>query len=240
MSLSRDDLALAGEYVLGLLDRHDRIRVELRIERDPTFAAAVQDWQRQFAGLDATAAPVTPSPDLWGRIEASRLARKQAEAADPAARAPGWWAGLWHSLALWRPAGLAGALASLVLGVALLLRIAAGPETPQLVAVLSAPDGRAAAVVNAYANGTVQLIPLDTIPVPEGRVLEVWTLQTREQGPVSLALMDRARTIKLDLRNLSPAQVGHLFEITLEPQGGSPTGKPTGPVLMKGLAATRL
>lgn len=237
MSLSRDDMALAGEFVLGVLDRAERASVERRIQRDPAFAAAVADWQRHFAGLDATTPGVTPSPELWSRIEASRLAQRSGR---PATRGEPLLSGLWNSLRLWRPAGLAGTLAALVLGFALLMRISAGPETPQLVAVLSAPDGRAAAVVNAFANGTVQLIPLDTIPVPDGRVLEVWTLQTREQGPVSLARMDKARTIRLDLRGLSPAQVGHLFEITLEPQGGSPTGKPTGPVLMKGLAATRL
>jgi anti-sigma-K factor RskA len=237
MSLSRDDMALAGEFVLGVLNRAESLHVEQRIERDPAFAAAVADWRRHFSGLDAAAPAVTPSPALWSKIEASRLARK---AVAPGARLRPVLAQFWESLALWRPVGLVGALASLVLGLALLLRIAAGPETPNLVAVLAAPDGRAAAVVNAYANGTVQLIPLDTIPVPDGRVLEVWTLQTREQGPVSLARMDKARTIKLELRGLSSAQVGHLFEITLEPLGGSPTGKPTGPVLMKGLAATRL
>lgn len=237
MSLSREDMALAGEFVLGVLDRSERAALERRIQRDPAFAKAVAEWQRHFAGLDASAPELTPSPELWSRIEASRLAFRAKRAA-PRER-PGL-AGFWNSLRLWRPLGLAGALASLVLGITLLMRIAAGPEAPQLVAVLSAPDGRAAAVVHAYANGTVQLIPLDTIPVPDGRVLEVWTLQTREQGPVSLARMDRARTIRLDLRGLSPAQVGHLFEITLEPQGGSPTGKPTGPILMKGLAATRL
>jgi anti-sigma-K factor RskA len=156
MSLSREDQALAGEFVLGLADPVERRRLERRIERDPEFAAAVQAWQRHFAGLDATAIPVTPSPDLWTRIEASRQAQGRARPAEPSRSR---WADLWNSLALWRPAGLAGTLAALVLGVALLLRMAAGPETPQLVAVLAAPDGRAAAVVNAYVNGTVQLIP---------------------------------------------------------------------------------
>ncbi|MGL4241116.1 MAG: anti-sigma factor, partial [Beijerinckiaceae bacterium] len=33
---------------------------------------------------------------------------------------------------------------------------------------------------------------------------------------------------------------GHLFEITVEPPGGSPTGRPTGPILMKGLASQAL
>lgn len=37
-----------------------------------------------------------------------------------------------------------------------------------------------------------------------------------------------------------PARSQQLYEITLEPEGGSPTGRPTGPVLMKGLATTPL
>jgi anti-sigma-K factor RskA len=31
-----------------------------------------------------------------------------------------------------------------------------------------------------------------------------------------------------------------LFEITLEPEGGSPNGRPTGPILFKGNAARAL
>lgn len=232
--------ALAGEFVLGLLDPAGRRDAERRAMVDPAFDAAVRAWQHHFSALDASAPPVIPAPGLWDRIEAGLKAEKQDRRAGEQGSSRSALRQLWSSLAIWRFAGLAGAFASLVFAVLLATRIAGGPEVPQLVAVLAAPDGRAAAVVNAYANGTVQLVPLDAIPVPEGRVLEVWTLQTRERGPVSLARMDRARTIKLDLRGLSPAEVGHLFEITLEPQGGSPTGRPTGPVLMKGLAATRL
>lgn len=229
MTPAEEMIADAGEFVLGLgADRPS----------DPDFAATVAAWRGHFAAIDASAPVMMPSPGLWSRIEASRAALKPVRAVEEANGS--WFSRLWDSLAIWRPVGIVGALASLVLAVLLATRIAGGPELPNLVAVLSAPDGRAAAIVNAYADGTVQLVPLDEIPVPEGRVLEVWTLQTRERGPVSLAKMDRARTLKLDLKGLSAAQVGHLFEITLEPAGGSPTGRPTGPILMKGLAATRL
>jgi anti-sigma-K factor RskA len=37
--------------------------------------------------------------------------------------------------------------------------------------------------------------------------------------------------------NLSAPSIGQLFEITLEPSSGSPTGRPTGPVLFKGNTA---
>jgi anti-sigma-K factor RskA len=46
--------------------------------------------------------------------------------------------------------------------------------------------------------------------------------------------MDQVRTIRLDLRNLSPAQLRQQFAVSLEPAGGSPTGTPTGPVMMQG------
>ena len=233
-------VGIAGEFVLGLLEPAERLAVERRAAVEPTLAEAIRNWQRHFSAVDAAAPLVVPSPGLWDRIEAGLRAEKQDRRSEEKGSSRAMLSRLWNSLAIWRPMGLAGAFASLVFAVLLATRIAGGPAVPQLVAVLAAPDGRAAAVVNAYADGTVQLVPLDAIAVPEGRILEVWTLQTRERGPVSLARMDKARTIRLDLKGLSPAEVGHLFEITLEPGGGSPTGKPTGPVLMKGLAATRL
>jgi anti-sigma-K factor RskA len=83
----------------------------------------------------------------------------------------------------------------------------------------------------------VQLIPLVNIPVPEGRSLQVWTLQSREQGPIPVGLMNSPRTISLSTEKLPPTQPEQLFEISLEPAGGSPTGRPTGPVLMKGVTS---
>lgn len=231
--------SVAGEFVLGLLEGADRRAAEARLDRDPDFRAAVQDWQRHFAALDATAAPLTPSPALWDRL-ALGIQTKPAPSLVPRPVAPGLLARLWDAIGFWRPFGLAGALASVLFAVLFTNAALKGPETPQLVAALAAPDGRTVAIVNAYADGTVQFIPIDRVPLPEGRIMEVWTLQTRERGPVSVGRMDQARTVKLNLKGLSPAQVGHLFEATAEPPGGSPTGKPTGPVLMKGLAATRI
>jgi anti-sigma-K factor RskA len=84
------------------------------------------------------------------------------------------------------------------------------------------------------------LLPLASINVPSGRVLEVWTLPSRERGPVSVGLMDRARTLELQLKDLPRPGPNQLFEITLEPAGGSPIGRPTGPVLYKGNTAQPL
>lgn len=231
--LSEELEALAGEYALGTLDAADRRKAEARMENDPAFREAVIAWQKRLAPLDDTAAPLVPNPTLWSRIESLIPAQKPARLQGQPSRL----AHLWESLGFWRPLGLSSALAGLVLAVALAMTIARGPMKPDYVAVLNTNEGRAAAVVNVYADGTVNLIPLEEISVPQGRIIEVWTLQNREQGPVSIGRIDRARTLKLDLKNLGRPEANHLFELTLEPPGGSPTGKPTGPILMKGLAA---
>jgi anti-sigma-K factor RskA len=102
-------------------------------------------------------------------------------------------------------------------------------------------DGnRTGAVVQAFADGRVVLLPLTAINVPAGRAIEVWTLPSRERGPVSVGLMDKARSLTLSLKDLPAPKPDQLFELTLEPATGSPTGRPTGPVLFKGNTALAL
>lgn len=145
--------------------------------------------------------------------------------------------GRWNSVSLWRGAAAA---ASLVAAVALGTLLLAPKPRPELVAVLLVEPGKPGAVVEAFADGRVRLVPLQDLPVPAGRALQVWTLRDRAQGPISVGLMPRARTLPLDLGTLPETAPDQLFEITLEPETGSPTGRPTGPILMKGLAARTL
>jgi anti-sigma-K factor RskA len=95
-------------------------------------------------------------------------------------------------------------------------------------------------VVQAFADGRVVLVPIVGINVPAGRALQVWTLPNRERGPVSVGLMNEARTLQLSLKDLPLPGPDQLFEVTLEPATGSPTGQPTGPVVLKGNTALAL
>ena len=230
---------LAAEYAMGMAEGAELARAVALESSADDFRAAVTRWRSHFLALDDTAAPLTPAPALWDKIAAQLDVQTLPETTRPVQprnpRAKN--ARAWDSLLFWRGFGLATAFTTLLLAFGLMSLIARGPESPVHVAVLNTADGRAAAVVNAYANGTAELIPLEQIQVPEGRIIEVWTLQTREQGPVSIGRINQARRIKLDLKQLKRPEANHLFELTLEPQGGSPTGKPTGPILMKGLAA---
>jgi anti-sigma-K factor RskA len=237
---TREELAI--DHALGLAEGAELERAERLETTDAVFRALVADWRERLSVLDATAPERPVAASGWARIEAAldAPAPVRRPLAAPESPSEGVLASLWKNVGFWRPAAMAAGLAAVVLGAGLARNIAAGPDKPVYVAVLQTGEGRAAAVVNAFADGTVNLVPLEQIGVPEGRILEVWTLQTRDQGPVSIGRMDRARTLKLDLKRLGRPDAGHLFEITVEPAGGSPTGKPTGPILMKGLASQAL
>jgi anti-sigma-K factor RskA len=237
---------LAADYVLGLADGPELERAERLEKTDALFSALVSNWRDKMTDIDRLAPERAPMALNWETIEQALDAREKQPGAlaNSGSQAfdvrPSWISTFWDSLGFWRPAGLAAGFAAIVLAIGLGSQLLRPATQPVYVAVLQTGEGRAAAVVNAFADGTVTLVPLESIGVPEGRILEVWTLQTREQGPVSIGRMDRARTLKLDLKALKQPNAGHLFEITVEPQGGSPTGRPTGPILMKGLASTAL
>lgn len=240
MTQEPDRESAAGEYVLGLLDGADKEAFEGRMAGDAKLDAAVARWQAWLAPIDATARPVEPSTGLWRRIESGldqAPARSQAVASQSGrgARLSQWWDSLW----LWRGTAFAGAAAALLLAFGLFAALDHANRQPAMVAVLLTDTNVAAAVVNTFADGRVELLPLQDIAVPQGRALEIWTLWDRAAGPRSIGLIDRARAVPLRLDNL-PLGTDQLFEITVEPAGGSPIGRPTGPIVAKGLTARRL
>jgi anti-sigma-K factor RskA len=252
MNLPEDDHIndLAADYVMGLLEGAELAAAETRLERDDAFAGAVHAWRERLAELDATAEEMQPSAALWDRIAADT--RVAPPIPLPGARNALRGATLWNNLRFWRGAGIGGAFAALAFAMIMIgalatsrqLRhelVALAQRKPIYVAVLvNDTTKEAGAIVNTFANGRVELIPLRAIDVPAGRTLQVWTLWDRAIGPKSIGLASQSRTLQLDLESLPDTVVDQLFEITLEPEGGSPIGRPTGPILFKGNAARAL
>ncbi|WP_293866809.1 anti-sigma factor [uncultured Alsobacter sp.] len=237
-----DDDRLAAEHVMGLLDGAERDRAEQMLDNDPAYGRLYRDWQDRFAELDLSAPAITPSAALWPSIEASVASLPAAVVHSRAVPRPVRQArpSLWSSLGFWRPAALAAGLAAVMLATGLVAALNRAARTPVLVAVLVTDTSKPAAIVNAFADGRTELVPLESIAVPPGKALEIWTLWDRARGPVSVGLIGQARSVPLRLDGLPRPGPDQLFEITLEDAKGSPTGRPTGPVLMKGTASTAL
>lgn len=250
MSMQGERDTTAADYVMGLLDAAGEAAAEKRLGSDPAFAAAVSAWRERLSEFDTSAEPVTPSPDLWRRI--AETTKKETISVLPGTRNAVLGATVWENIRFWRATGLTASVAALLFAVIALgalttskeLRrdlVALAQSKPVYVAILvNDTTKEAGAVVNAFANGRVELIPLKAIDVPPGRTLQVWTLWDRAIGPKSIGITGQSRTLQLNLESLPETVADQLFEITLEPEGGSPIGRPTGPILFKGNAARTL
>jgi anti-sigma-K factor RskA len=228
----RDALAgLAGEYVLGTLDAATARAVERALPQDAALRAAVEAWEARLAPLTALAPPEAPPPGLWDRIEqaldptAAVVAATQPEPTS-SGLGLGW---LWRGWAIGASAVAAG------LALVLLLRPPATPEQ-RLMTVLLTQRDQPAWLVEAERGGAIRLASLNPRPIEPDRVMQLWALPQGATAPTSLGLIPPEGRITVTPSAVSP-EPGMLIEISLEPPGGSPTGRPTGPVLFIGRLA---
>lgn len=224
----RDDLdVLAGEYVLGLLPGDQASVVERRLETEAVLRQSVAFWQDGLLPLALTTKPVEPGSAQWAAIE------RALPTGEPST---GAWQGrsFWDSLGFWRWVSAVAVAGVFALGSIIVLRTAEPSQT--FVAVLTAPDRSAGWVVHATPGRPLELIPLVDTPADPGRSLQFWTLVDKAKGPVSLGLVTPGRPLRVPASSLPGLLDGQLFEITSEPYGGSPVGRPTGAILWKGLA----
>lgn len=215
---------LIAEHVLGLHGREQAAEIERWLEQDEEAAALASHWREHWLGAVALLEPEPLAPRLWRRIAERTVSG-----------APrGWpgWQGLWQSLSLWRTVS-----AALLVAVILLL----GPlrvPAPVYTVVLQAP-GEAASPgwrVTVSAQGDVRLTPLEDGEYPADRSIQFWTLADPAQGPRSLGLVQPGEPLVVPASRVGGVESGQLFELTLEPPGGSPADRPTGPVLFIGRA----
>lgn len=202
-----NDDALAAEYVLGVLDLSERAEAEARIKRDTRFAARVAAWEIRMEALNDEYAEA-PAPHLLPKIEA-RLFPQAAPARKGFGLNFGW---------------LTGAVVATVLALATFATLA--PPRPELVATLATADNRLAYRVTHFGNA-LQVTRVAGVPAVEGQVHELWIIAPGA-NPVSLGLLeDRPLVITYPV----PPE-GFVFAVSVEPTGGSPTGQPTGPVIL--------
>ncbi|MBS7780627.1 anti-sigma factor [Acidovorax sp. CCYZU-2555] len=227
--------ALAGEYVLGTLTREERQAVDALLPSNPALREAVDAWQQRFLPLVSLVEPVQPSAHLWQRIERSL---EQAAAASPVPAAPvraarkalPWWRDF-ESLALWRGLTAGGFALATLLAALLVLKVAAPlPDTRYMVVLVAPQDKSPGWVMQTSSARKIELIPLGAMEVPADKALELWTKADEWNAPISLGLVKPGERVEVPLDRIPGVQANQLFELTLEPPTGSPTGRPTGPI----------
>lgn len=228
--MTRERTEKIGLYVLGLLEGAEREAFEAEMARDQELRLAVSRLSAHLQQLDDTVKPEMPSIGLWARIEGA-LEQAQPEVTQASVRPQRRFVRPWRQYAM-------AASLLLALGVGYLGgNLGRSSEPPLMIAVLlNESDATPGAIVEAFADDSVRLVPLEQFNVPAGKVLQVWTLPDPESGPVSLGTLEDPSSIKLTGPDLPAPQPGQLYEVTLEPAPGSPTGRPTGPILVKGYA----
>jgi anti-sigma-K factor RskA len=108
------------------------------------------------------------------------------------------------------------------------------PEPPLMTVLLTRQD-QPAWLVEAE-GGALRLAALNPQPLPPDRVMQLWALPQGATAPTSLGLIPPQGRLTVTPATLRP-EPGMLIEISLEPPGGSPTGRPTGPILFIGRLA---
>lgn len=215
-----DDVALAGEYALHLLDAKARRAFEDRMKEDPALRSLVAEWDAGFVSLADEIVPVAPPAALKARIEGTLFAQ-------PANARTSVWRVLIG-------AGFAAALGLAVLVVLPRTDLTDG-FTPAFTAELAAEDQSLVFLASYAPDAGILRIDRQAGGAPPGRVLELWLIADGASTPVSLGVLpDQPATDIILPPALVDAIAGGTLAISDEPPGGSTTGAPTGDVLAAG------
>lgn len=226
---------LAAEYVLGTLRGAARKRFERLAAADAALRAEQHAWEVRLAGLAGQVPPVAPRETVWiglqRRLERGNTVPLRPAAPPPAAaRSPIWRVG-------------AGIAVMVVMAVVMIMT-QRQPSLPTSVTQAGPAYVAQLAVPNSTMHWTVRVMPdsgqmtvLASGEYPQlgAHSMELWWISP--QGPVAIGVLPVQGSGSMALPKELRAAGGITLAVSLEPVGGSPTGKPTGPVLTSGAAS---
>jgi len=224
---------LAAEHALGLLTGAEAAEAAALLRDDPAFRDAAARWAGRLAPLAGEAEEKAPPPRVRAALEA-RLGPAPAPAAnDNEAR-------LRRRINLWR--GWAGAATALAASLALVLATRSGsppqavPGAPMVANMAAA--GSDAKIVATWDPSSRSLVVAAAAapPAPAHHGHELWMIPAAGGKPHPMGMMPANKPMHARL----PPEVaqalaeGVTLAVSIEPEGGSPTGLPTGPVIAAG------
>ena len=220
--LTQDDIALAGEYTLGLLDTAGAASAAARVAVDSGFAGEVAAWHARFMPMLGGADEAAPAR-VWQGI-AAHLPAPIAQ--DNGARA----------LRFWQLASFASSAAASVLAAFLFLHPAPAADVPNppLVAALGSESGTASLTAR-YDRKTGDML-LTPVSLHTGKLYpELWIIPADGKArSLGIVAGDHASQMFVPAGMRRFMEQGATLAITPEPVGGAPGGKATGPAIASG------
>ncbi|MEO6224439.1 MAG: anti-sigma factor [Sphingomicrobium sp.] len=221
---------LAAELALGVLNGAELREARSLARTEPAFRQALARWSGRLAPMLDDVPPVDPPHGLWRSI-AGRLG-DEAPASNVIV--------LKQRVNLWRTATAAATAMAAALALVLVTRVppqppVASPSPAPMVAMLGDSSG-AKLVANWSPEARTLVIAASAdMPADRGHAHELWVIPA-DGKPRSLGTMPSGKHMMMRVPEpLSAAfRNGATLAVSLEPAGGSPTGSPTGPVLVSG------
>jgi anti-sigma-K factor RskA len=212
--------ALCGEYLIGTLRGAARRRFERALREEPRVALRLRHWQ-DMEPRYSMKSQLRPSGRVWSRLE------KELGLADY--RMP------WHRRRdFW--ASVAAVAASIVLIIAFVQQVDEPARGLVEIAQLSAKDQRVRVSAQRSADGrTLALRASPAMVAGTNQSYELWLIPAEGGDPISLGVLGA-----LDGRLVIPQarrqelRAGATLAVSVEPAGGSPSGKPSGLVILTG------
>jgi anti-sigma-K factor RskA len=234
---------LAAEYVLGSLDRVEREEIAARRTVEEALDHAIKAWEKRLGPLSDLVPGLEPRPGLFFEI-ASQLWGTPDQVVDPA-RAPLRY----QSTKRWRALSAGACALAAFLAMIVVWLFQNSPGSPaKLVAKLqrSAAATTADETLNAtvplgfvvsfdFRASTMIVSPVAARPASR-RDYQLWLIPREAAPPISLGVISQAQsTTSPWLATYPPYDLANAtLAVSLEPEGGSPNGFPTGPIVFSG------
>jgi anti-sigma-K factor RskA len=220
--LTKDDLALAAEAALGLLEPAEQAQVQARMTQDLAFADEVNLWQGRLLSM-VEGIDEQPPARVWNAVADEILPSSGQD------NRLSWWKGL----------SLVSTSAAAIMGF-LLINQQSQPVAPHttLVAALGGPSQPASMAAN-YDGDSGELV-LTPVAVNTGSLYpELWVIPVGgAAASLGIIRADGPSRIKVSIQLRAALATGATLAITPEPSGGAPGGKATGPILASGKITT--
>jgi anti-sigma-K factor RskA len=229
---------LAADYVLGTMPVRTRQRFDAMLKLSPQLRRAVAAWEARLTPMASTVPELAPPKRVWQAIQETIFGKHSVNRDQQSS----WWS----SLGFWRTV-TGFAMITLVAFSLLVLAPAVDDSTidpatdSMMVVVMEDTQTQTPAMTVSWESGGAnhRLLRLRVIGHAEmapGTAWELWMMPRGDGSPISLGLITthELQTLRVPRALAQPLDDAWGLGMTVEPKGGSPSGRPTGPMLYRG------